>query len=247
MIRVADHAHLTAQPARPLIFPARPRLAILDRPRSKPRMRSARRRRPRAPRPPGHRDGGAGAPGRPPCTSCRGAPGRRTAPPATRAPTAAPRSPGRTRGTAAAPGRASRCPARSCDQPARDGQGRVEPFGVVGRQEQDAALARADAVQGVEQAAQGDPRLLGRRPLGLEHAVDVLDQQQGGRRQGIDQAPQRVVRQEPVAQAEHGHRQVQLARRGQHQRRLAVSRAARAAGSPGDRGRPRSTYHDREP
>ena len=42
---------------------------------------SARRNRPRGPRPPGHRDGGAGAPGWPPCTSCRGGPGRRTAPP----------------------------------------------------------------------------------------------------------------------------------------------------------------------
>ena len=108
------------------------------------------------------------------------------------------------------------------DAPGAD-QGGVEPFGMVGRQEQDASLTRADAIQGVEQPAQGNPRLLGRRPLGLEHAIDVLDQQQGGRRQGIDQAAERFVRQEPVAQTEHGHRQVQLAGRCQDQRRLAIS------------------------
>ena len=46
--------------------------------------------------------------------------------------------------------------------PARSHQGRVEPLRVVRRQEQDPSLPRADAVQGIEQAAEGHPRLLAR-------------------------------------------------------------------------------------
>ena len=114
----------------------------------------ARRNRPHGPRPPGPGDGGAGAPGWPPCSLAAGDLGgeplrqglelRRPDPATLEEPEEQP----------------PRLVGRRVAQldlaidPAGADQGGVEALGVIGRQEQHPALARADPVQRVEQAAQ---------------------------------------------------------------------------------------------
>ena len=50
-----------------------------------------------------------------------------------------------------------------------------------------------------------------RRALLLEDAIDVLDEEQRGGRQGVDQGAEAVVVHQLAAQAQHGDGELQLA------------------------------------
>ena len=112
---------------------------------------------------------------------------------------------------------------------ARPDEGGVEALDVVGGHHEDAPLLRGDAVDGVEQAREGDGARVARRPLQLavgEDRVHVLEDHDRPARGVAHQRRQPVVRHALVGKGEHAHVEPQRAGEDLAEGGLAAARGA---------------------